>query len=159
MELFEIHLTGNRSIIERCKPLQLKTIMVDLFDRNKQYMRTEYMTSIAKKFENYAVCKSYVDVLVDYLQDSEICRVKIECPYYDHYVNQSIYIETHFKSDDASLPLSRNKNKDYFLATDREYAQQNYSKFRDKYYGKELELCLFDSFPEEDKDWLDNNKN
>lgn len=155
MEIFEIHITGDKHIIQICKYLNLKAIVVDLLDKDLKTIRTEYMTSIVRKFDNYDQCKKYVDDLVEVLQFQEqanIIRVKIESPYYDHYVGQSKYMETHFVSNDNKLPLSRNQNKTTLLATDRVYNISQYDDFMSKY--QDIELCLFDSYVEEDFDWL-----
>lgn len=153
MEIFEIHITGTESIIDLAKNVPIKTIIIDLLKPDKSYHRTEYMTSQVYKAENYQACKEYVDSIVPQL--GEVNRVKIECPYYEHYVNQSVYIESHFKASNSKYPISKNQNKDSFLATDREYNIENYGFFRRLYKGVVVELCLYDSNIQEDKDWFD----
>jgi hypothetical protein len=108
IETFEIHITGDKSILKVAKPL--KTIEVNLLKPDGELLRTEYMTShlqhIASGFEG---CKRYVDDIVEYLHNEgvNIVRVKIESPYYENYVNQSFYIESHFESDYFKLPTSK----------------------------------------------------
>lgn len=153
MEIFEIHITGTDSIIDMAKKIPIKTIIIDLLKPDKSYHRTEYMTSQVHKAENYQACKDYVDSIVPRL--GELSRIKIECPYYKHYVNQSVYIESHFNAVGSEYPISKNKNKDSFLATDREYKIKNYGFFHRNYKDVVVELCLYDTNVEEDKDWFD----
>ena len=114
------------------------------------------MTSQIFRFETYGECKSYVDGIVQKLKDLgvEIIRVKIESPDYDHYRAQSCYMESHFEGADCIYPMSRNVRKTTILQTDREYDKENYDVFHKKYENVELELCLFDTFVEEDLDWF-----
>ncbi len=156
MELFEIHITGSPNIIDAAEKMNIKTIVVDLLDPNHKKMRTEYMTSFIEKKESYEECKKFVDELVLSLQkDVEISRIKIESPYYPHYKNQSLYMESHFENENDKFPISRNARKTLILATDREYDKEQYDTFIEKYNGKDVELCLSDSFIDEDKDWFD----
>src|SRR5689334_14136900 len=104
IETFEIHITGDKSILQAAKPL--KTIEVQLLRPDKSILRTEYMTSHMQHMASgYKGCKQYVDDIVGYLKEIgvNIVRVKIESPYYEHYVAQSLYIESHFESLDFSL--------------------------------------------------------
>jgi len=153
MEIFEIHITGTESIIDLAKKIPIKTIVIDLLKPDKSHHRTEYMTSQVHKAENYQACKDYVDSIVPQL--GELHRVKIECPYYEHYVKQSVYIESHFSAVGSDYPISKNKNKSTFLGTDREYKIKNYGFFRRRYKGVVVELCLYDSNVKEDQDWFD----
>lgn len=155
METFEIHITGDESIMQRGLQLGLKTIAVELLRPDRTVLRTEYMTSHVQKFENYEACKAEVDKWVGQLKDmgTDIIRVKIESPYYAHYVLESLYMESHFKTEDNKYPLSRNVKKDYCLGTARVYNNDYYSEFMTKW--DEIELCLYDSDYLEDADWLD----
>ncbi len=156
MESFEIHITGSPNIIDVAKKMNVKTIAVDLLNPNHEVIRTEFMTSFIEKKKSYEECKKFVDQLVLNLQkEVEILRVKIESPYYPHYKDQSLYMESHFENENDKFPISRNVRKTLLLATDREYNKEQYDAFIKKYDGKDIELCLFDSFIDEDKDWFD----
>lgn len=154
LELFEIHITGSPQIVEA---IPIKTIIIDLLRPDKSVLRTEYMTSAVARFENYEGCKAHVDELVGFLKekDVDIYRVKIECPYYAHYERQSCYIESHFPTEQADYPISRNQRKTSILGTDRTYIQTEYDAFRKKWEGQDIELCLYDTNVFEDKDWFD----
>lgn len=156
METFEIHITGDESIIEVSKTLDLKTIEVWLLHPNKSRFRKECMTSIVKKFENYDSCKEWVDGLELQLRHKgvSIFRVKIESPYYNHYEAQSCYIESHFDASSSLFPISQNARKTTFLATDRRYCHDLYQDFLNQYKNTVVELCLYDSDVEEDRDWF-----
>ena len=157
MEIFEIHITGDKSILSAATELGLKTITIDLLTPRKEKMRQEFMTSQIEKKENYQQCREYVKQLVESLKakNVQIIRVKIESPDYAHYRAQSLYMESHFEALDSAFPMSQNVRKSTILATDREYSQAKYDDFHERYADKELELCLYDSFVEEDKDWFD----
>ena len=163
MEVFEIHITGDERIIKAAKALDLKTIVIDLLRPDKSYYRTEYMTSQAYHCENFNKCQEYVNDLVNKL-NVDILRVKIECPYYRHYVDQSLYFEVHYKAKGDFFPMSQNKGKNYFLCTAREYDKTKYDSLWQKHGGIFLlappenfimELCLYDTNINEDKDWFD----
>lgn len=157
MEIFEIHITADDKIHEVAKQHNHKTIIVDLLNPDKTLIRSEHMTSIISKHSSYDECKIFVDKIVQIYKDGgvEICRVKIECPIYDHYINQSIYAESHFETNGNEYAISRNQKKTVFLGTDREYNKENYHEFIDKHKGRDLELCLYDDNSSEDSDWLD----
>lgn len=161
MEIFEIHITGNEKIIEVAGQLGIKTIVIDLVKPDKSYFRTEYMTSHTYKCENYDECKKYVDDLVAKLTDCGIIRVKIECPLYPQYKNQSLYFEVHYEAKTNLFPMSQNKGKDYYLCTAREYNKNRYDVLWRKHGAGwthpphwVMELCLYDTNVEEDKDWF-----
>ena len=160
MEFFEIHITGDESIHRLAKKYGHKTIAIDLLRPDLSVLRTEHMTSIVLKYPfdtgEYDRCKTLVDHIVCcYEADGlKISRVKIESPFYDYYVDQSIYMESHFESESTYYPVSRNQKKTVLLATDREYDHSGYWDFKEKHDGKELELCLYDTNPREDIDWL-----
>jgi hypothetical protein len=160
MEVFEIHITGDESIHRLAKKYDHKTIAIDLLRPDYSCIRTEHMTSFILKYPfqtlAYDSCKLLVDNIVRcYEADGlKIARVKIESPFYDYYIEQSLYIESHFTTDGTYYPISRNQKKTACLATDREYDQDLYWDFKQKHEGKELELCLYDTFPREDLDWL-----
>jgi hypothetical protein len=85
----------------------------------------------------------------------EIIRVKIECPYYETYRDASLYLEAHWPTEDtAAFPVSRSRHKKNLVATDRTYVHQDYDAFRARHQGHEVELCLYDSYCDEDQDWL-----
>ena len=156
MEIFEVHITGDESIIASATSLGVKTISVDLLKPDQTSLRTEHMTSQVYKFPTYLECKQHVDKLVEQLTGLgvSIQRVKIESPIYDHYIKDSLYVESHFPATDWSYPVSRNVRKTELLATDREYNQAGYDSFRELHKGRDLELCLYDNNPQEDMDWL-----
>jgi len=163
MEVFEIHITGDESIHRLAKKYDHKTIAIDLLRPDRSCIRTEHMTSLILKYPfqqfAYSECKKLVDHIVCcYEADGlKIFRVKIESPFYGHYVEQSLYMESHFESESTYYPISRNQKKTVFLATDREYDQVSYLDFKKKHENKEeLELCLYDTNPREDvEDWLE----
>ena len=114
------------------------------------------------KFEDYDKCKKWTDKLVSDLLDEEISilRVKIEVPYNHKYIFQSIYIEAHFIPKDWGFPVSKNVGSQKLLATAREYDNTKFASFNEKWKTDhslmlpEIELCLFDSYVEEDKEWF-----
>lgn len=166
MEVFEVHITGDKSIHKVAKSFDHKTITIDLLNPDKSVLREEHMTSIIYKYSfpvSYELCKRLVLQIANVYAKMgvNIVRVKIESAPYDHYMDQSLYMESHFISDEFHLPTSRNQRKSTFLATDRTYEKSKYKEFSERYKGTELELCLYDSFVEEDTDWFDayENKN
>lgn len=154
MEVFEIHITGDKSILTNSK---LKTISVDLLKPDKSLLRTEYMTSHVMKCHDFSECKTKVLHVIEELKaaGTKVLRAKIECPYYAHYKDISLYIESHFEALNDKFPISKNQRKETFLATDRKYKKEEYDKFRHDYRFEVVELCLFDSYVEEDSDWFD----
>lgn len=150
MEIFEIHITSDAKILDL---KEYKTIAVDLLKPDFSLLRTEYMTSEVMKFINYDKCLETVLEIADKLEN--VIRIKIECPYYPHYKEQSLYMESHFKTTEANYPISRNQKKTTFLGTDRTYSQAEYDGFRKKWAGVDLELCLYDNNYQEDADWFD----
>jgi hypothetical protein len=157
MEIFEIHITGDKSIISASKILGVKSIVIDLLKPDNNFYRTEFMTSDVKKFDSYDSCLKYVDDLSSKLLAAHvrINRVKIESPYYEHYRDLSCYIESHFPAKGSEFPVSRNHSKmEYLLATDRRYKKEDYDNFREQYKDHDIELCLMDSNIEEDFDWF-----
>lgn len=156
IESFEIHITGDESIIVAAEQLGVKAITIELLKPDFSFFRMEYMTSQVMKLNNFQECKSRVDDLVNSLMEKgvSIKRVKIESPILEHYKNIALYLETHFTTQEAKLPISRNTKKKTFLATDRTYAKDKWDDFVRFYKGKELELALYDTNPNEDSDWL-----
>jgi hypothetical protein len=156
MEVFEVHITGDKSILTNAPLLSLRTIAVALLTPNETIHRIEYMTSDVLKYKNFEECKKAVLHFAQSLKkfDTEILRVKIESPYYPHYADNSLYIESHFNSVDNKFPLSQNLLKNFKLATHREYRKDRYEDFIDKYNGEVVELCLYDTFVDEDLDWF-----
>ena len=167
--IFEIHITGDKSIHEICKQINIKTINVCLLAPNQSAIRCEDMTSFVFNGTE-ADCYRKVLEVAGVLQNCgvPIYRMKIESPIVPELIHKSLYVETHFKTENIeepdhdfrfspkfTLPTSRNTSKDYYLATDREYRQDKYDEFINKYKGKELELCILDTNIEEDSDWFD----
>lgn len=162
MEVFEVHITGDENIIEVCKNNGYKSISVDLLKPNQSILRTEYMTSMILKHNNYKECKIAVDNCVNIIKNNKVnvIRVKIESPFYEHYIDQSLYMESHFEATNDKYPMSRNKRKTTILATEREYDKKLYNQFINRWKdSKELELCLYDTWIDEDKDWFELYEN
>jgi hypothetical protein len=157
-EVFEIHITGDQSIHEAASPLLLKTIQVELLRPDGSLIRTEHMTSHAVRFGDIHGCLHFTKTAVACLKKSgvEIVRVKIESPYYSHYVDNSLYVESHFDPKGWNLPVSRNPRKGTLMATDRVYDHSKYKEFVEKYSGETIELCLLDTNCQEDSDWFDS---
>lgn len=153
METFEIHITGSYGINAELDRLGIKNIVIDLLKPNKRVLRTEYMSSFISKHTNLAECRKYVDSILPNLS-SDIIRVKIESPYYEHYKEQSLYMESHFKPFNDEYPISRNARSGKELATDRTYYEKDYPAFIDKWKHEDVEMCLVDTFVEEDEDWF-----
>jgi hypothetical protein len=156
MEIFEVHITADNTIHEVAKKFEVKTISVDLLAPDGSLLRTEHMTSVVLKHKSYLDCLKHVVELVNNMEIFCVVveRIKIECPPYEHYIKDSLYMESHFDADGWDYPVSRNQKKTVTLATDREYNQERYAEFRQKHTGRDLELCLFDSNHQEDLDWL-----
>lgn len=157
MNIFEIHITGEKGINEELEALGVKNIVVELLQPDKTLLRTEYMSSVVKSFEGLPECFKYIDGLLGQLE-SKILRVKIETPYLLEYVKRSLYMESHFMPniwEKTMYPKSRNARSGKIMATDREYDQSKYPEFRAKWKGEDLELCVYDTFVDEDKDWFD----
>jgi len=153
MEVFEIHITGSYGINQEFDRLGIKNIIVDLLKPNKRILRTEYMSSFISKHSNLKECKKYVKNLITNLS-SEVIRVKIESPYYKHYKDKALYLESHFTPTDTLYPISQNNRTGKLMATDRTYDKKQYMGFMDKWKGEDVEMCLADSFVEEDADWF-----
>lgn len=154
MEIFEIHITGSHEINQELDSLGIKNIIVDLLTPEQKLMRTEYMSSFVIKRTSYNDCKTYVDDLVGNLK-SNVIRVKIESPYYEHYKDKSLYLESHFKPFNNRFPISMNQRSKKLLATARTYKKDQYNDFKERWKNEDVEMCLFDSFIAEDKDWFD----
>jgi hypothetical protein len=154
MEVFEIHITGSHGINQELDSLGIKNIIVDLLTPEHKFMRTEYMSSFTIQKATYKETKAYVDELVNQLK-SKIIRVKIESPYYEHYKDNSLYLESHFKPFNSSFPISMNQRSKSLMATARMYEKDQYEDFKKLWSNEDVEMCLFDSFIEEDKDWFD----
>lgn len=156
MEIFEVHITADQGIHAAAKACGMNTIAVELLTPKLEVIRVEHMTSHLFRFHNYEECRRHVENLVDGFEwNLKIVRVKIECPVYDHYVAQSLYMESHFEQKEPEWPASRNVRKSTLMGTDRVYNQEAYKAFQDRWAGQTVELCLYDTFIEEDKDWLD----
>lgn len=157
-KIFEIHITGEKSINEEFNKLGFKNITVELLTPENTLFRTEYMSSFIIKEQTFGNCVNYVESLLNKLK-SKIFRVKFESPYYEELIPFSIYMESHFLPTDNkwnySYPVSRNKKSQKLMATAREYNKDKYQLFLNKWKGEEVELCLLDSFKEEDKDWFE----
>lgn len=168
MQKFEVHITGqNKSILKELDNLNLKNITIDLLTPDRKKIRTEYMSSFVINCDNYEACLRYVRYIKSKLT-TPVIRVKIECPYYPEYVQQSLYIEAHFTPYEGTIdnplfkskyPISLNKGTNKLMATVREYDKLNYREFREKWANMELELCVYDTYVDEDADWFNLYKN
>jgi len=151
---FEIHITGEKGINKELDGLGIKNIIVELLHPNMDLFRVEYMSSFIAEKPGFNECLEDVLKLRDSLK-SKVIRTKIECPiYYQEYESISLYAESHFNFFNTNYPLSRNQRSGRIMGTDREYDKTKYSYFTKKWENEELELCLFDSFIEEDADWF-----
>lgn len=150
---FEVHITGDSSIIDELDKLNIKNIIVELLDRDYEVLRLEFMSSFIVKLP-YCVIHQYVLDLVEKLKHCNIIRIKIECPPILELFPMSLYVESHFEPINNEYPLSRNFKSKKMMATDREYMKNNYYSFIDKWKDVDCELCVFDSFIEEDLDWF-----
>lgn len=65
-------------------------------------------------------------------------------------------MESHFtpRPGQTKYPISQNFKSGRLMATDREYDKQKYFEFRQKWDHEDIELCLYDTFITEDKDWF-----
>lgn len=156
-EVFEVHITSTSPHIHHlCKANGIKSIEVELLTPQGDVLRTEHMTSHIFKCKNLTEGIMCVSGLIGMLSPLEIIRVKVECPPYPKYRHHAIYAETHFKDDTFSFATSRNKRSGKLLATDRTTDRQSFDTFlqSNMAMGHEVELCLLDTFVDEDKDWL-----
>lgn len=162
MEKFEIHITGTENIISVLIELQVKSLHAEMRNPKNETIGVEYMSSFIKEFENYENCKKWVDIFVLQLQSKsvEICRVKIECPYfYNHYREQSVYLESHFPTTDFNkqYPFVYNVKSGKYVSTDRVYLKSEYDEFISKWeqvHHSEIEFCLFDDNIRHDNVWV-----
>lgn len=150
---FEIHITGDKSILVELDSLNLKNIVVDLLTPDGELLRTEYMSSFVHEAKNFEECLNYVDKLTNNFK-TEIIRTKIECPPYEQYKPYALYAESHFKPSGVEYPISRNQRSGKLIGTDREYMNERFDEFFEKWKDEDIELCLFDSFVREDLDWF-----
>lgn len=155
METFEVHVTGGEAIHEAAGRLKVKTISVELLTPDLKPLRIEHMTSQVMICASFDECMELVRDMVKGLgAASDVRRVKVECPWYDHYVGRSLYLESHFDVDAPTHPVSRNVRKSQLMGTDRTYDHAEYAAFRERWKGETLELALYDTYVAEDADWL-----
>lgn len=154
MKLFEIHITGEKKINEELSALNIKNIIVDLLYPDLTLLRTEYMSSFIIKKESYNEVEEYIIKLLKQLT-CEIIRVKVETPYYTEYLDKALYLESHFKPFNDKYPISNNAKSNKLLATDRTYNKTDFDNFINKWKNEDVEMCIYDSYVTEDKDWFD----
>lgn len=162
LEKFEIHITGSEEIIPLLKSWEIKTLHAELRNPKNETIGVEYMSSFIKEFENYEVCKNWVDDLVNKLLEEkiEIFRVKIECPYfYKHYREMAVYLESHFPTSELykQYPFVFNVNSLKYVSTDRVYLKSEFDNFINKWeqvHHSEIEFCLFDDNIRHDNLWV-----
>jgi len=159
METFEIHITGEPSIIQEFEHKGIKTLEVNLLNPELKIVGKEYMCSHIVKATNYQECKTYVANLVNTIK-SKIFRIKIECPYMDKYFLDAIYAEVHFptKEDtDNIYPFVWNVKSEKYISTCREYETHKFFELKRKFENiekAEFELCLLDTNIDFDKHWI-----
>lgn len=161
MKTFEIHITGkNGEIIDELNNFGIKNITIELLRKNGSVLRTEYMSSFIIQEMDFVDCMYVVVNLLSKIK-TNVLRVKIETPYYEEYVDKSLYMEAHFDSmvGLTKYPISRNVKSGKIMATDREYDKMKYSMFQKDMLGHDIELCIFDTFVDEDMDWFELYKN
>lgn len=153
---YEIHVTGDESIIENANKLGWKTIEIDLLKPDGSVLRREYMTSEIRKYKSLTNAFDDLILLTSnlHIMGTTVIRSKIEAPPYPYLSPLAFYLESHFETNSNEYPISRNSKKTKILATDREYNPDNFNAFIEKYKGRELEICLYDSDVNEDKDWF-----
>ena len=150
---FEVHITGDQNILQ---VPNLKTIAINLLKPDQSFLRTEYMTSQVLYASNFDhICRQVTNICLELEKLTLIQRIKIECPFYQQFAEQALYIESHFLTEQGDFPISRNQNKTVLLGTDREYNSAKFDDFRRKWSGKTIELCVLDTYPEEDADWFE----
>lgn len=155
MKIFEIHITGEQSILEELDNLNIKNITIELLKPNDEVLRTEYMSSFIHHAVDYDECFCYVNALLMNLK-SKIIRVKIESPAYPEYLGQALYVESHFIPTDKKYPISKNVRSQKLMATAREYNKTKFTDFINKWKDiADVEICLFDDFVREDFDWFE----
>jgi hypothetical protein len=161
MTLYEIHITGEPSIIDELSKLNIKNITVELYAPNGIILRKEYMSSFVEKFSTYRECVDFVNTLLQSLT-SKVIRAKIETPYDEKLLPFCYYVETHYPFTGCyDYPVSRNVESEKMMCTERSYmwgssgstVPEAVSKWKSE--GKEIEMCLYDSFMDEDSDWFD----
>lgn len=159
--LFEIHITGSENIHEVCKERELKTIKIELLRKNYSIIRVDHMTSICVNLPNVVDAMIYVGQLEDYLKSNnvDIFRTKVECPLlpeYSEFIKYSLYVESHFVTNNSLCPVSKNVGGTKFLGTKREYDRRNYLEFYFNHLdtNADVELCICDSNVDWDMDWL-----
>lgn len=152
-KLFEIHITGKKEIIEELNAMGIKNIVVELLTPSLDIYKIEYMSSFILKKKCFEECEISVNDILNKLK-SNVIRVKIETPYYEEYKDISLYMESHFTPFNSSYPISRNQRTHKLMGTARTYDKKQYLNFMDKWKNTEVELCLKDSFINEDSDWF-----
>lgn len=178
--IFEVHITGGESILKGCASLGIKAISVDLLRPDRSVIRAEHMTSHVIKIDTSAIgapawasleeaelAINFADSLAARLATySAVVRTKVECPVSENLLHIAKYVECHFSESlelyglcfaDYPIPLARNQRKQYAVATAREYDRTKFSQFINdcKQLPKaEVELCVYDTFVEEDADWF-----
>jgi hypothetical protein len=156
MKTYEIHITGEEKINEYLTKEGIKNIEVELLTPSGEVIRTEYMSSFVENFNFLEDCYERVLNLTNAIKKEgiDIIRIKIETPFYQEYVSKALYIESHFKPFDKQYPISRNKRSGKLMGTDRVYDKSKFADFMLKWANNDVELCICDSYLEEDFDWF-----
>lgn len=166
--VFEIHITGNKRILEVGKLLGVKTISIDLLRPDFSVLTTEYMTSIEYKCCDFKEAYAYTTELNRqfWVNFVDVQRVKIECPPYEEYFPKSLYLETHYYDggQNPESPLSINQNRyklglpieESLLSTERTYDKSKYKEFMKNKTGNHqiFEIALLDTNVGLDSKWF-----
>lgn len=154
-ETFELHITGAKRIHEAAKKLGIKTIEIELLNQKGEALATEHMTSHVFKSENLEEARYETLAIFQNLASCNLTRVKLECPYYPHYVKESKYLEAHWTDKEKYFgPMSRNVKSNKVLFTNRIFDKTKFGDFVEKYKDVEVELCLFDTNINQDNKWF-----
>lgn len=152
---FEIHITGDSSELNATlTDLGIKNIIVELLKPDNSVLRTEHMSSFVRNMRYNEIHQFVLDLVTKLAKQHNIIRVKIESPPILELFPMSLYVESHFIPRSNKYALSRNVKSGKLMGTDREYNKNEYQTFLDKWQNEDCELCVFDSFKEEDFDWL-----
>jgi len=167
MKIFEIHITGDETIRSI---LDYKTISIENLTPDGTILCIDHMTSHVIKRETAFEAVEETFRMMNFLKNKDISieRVKIECPFYEEYQQESIYIECHKilgckilkqleppnRNGRFLLPTSRNKDNNKLMSTTRTYWKEDFENFRNQNKDHDVELCLVDTNIAHDSLWF-----
>jgi hypothetical protein len=155
---FEVHITGEPSIIEEFDKLGIKSIKVELISPENKVMQVEHMSSFVVNYDNIIDFSFYLQDLI-YTIKSKIIRIKVEIPgFHREFDQQALYIESHFNPINSIYPISQNLNSGKLLGTAREVNKDKFNLFRSIWRDKEIELCIYDTNINFDLEWFKSYK-